>query len=60
MLNVKVHGSKIKKKTMYDMFGRVVRRKLLLFKKNMAARLRCTKLHLNQMRPKWRLGSGYV
>jgi len=31
----------------YGMFGRVARRKLLLSKKNMAARLRFANLHLN-------------
>jgi len=38
----------------YGMFGRVDRRKLLLSKKNMAARLRFANLHLNKSQDFWK------
>lgn len=49
MLNVKVLGSTITKiLNKYFLFGRLVRRKSLLSKKNMVAQHRFAKLHLEK------------
>jgi len=54
MLTVKVHKNTIRKRQeKYGLFGRVARRKLLISKKNMAARLRFAKLHLNKPQDLW-------
>jgi len=54
MLNVKVHDSTIRKRLhTYGLFGRVARRKPLLFKKNMATWLKFAKLHLNKPQDFW-------
>ena len=49
MLNIKVHDSTIRERlNKYTLFGRVGRKKSLLYKKNMAAQLRFAKLHLDK------------